>query len=130
MMALIDTSAWIEFFRHKGDPTVKARVADLIALGTAAYTCPVRYELILGARPHELEDLHEALGFSNRVVATPAHWDAAADLGAVLRLKGFNFPALDLLIATVASSENLSLVARDAHFSSIREHVLPNLELR
>lgn len=130
MRALIDTSAWIEFLRPKGDPAIKSRVADFISLGTAAYTCPVRYELILGARSHELEDLHEALGFATRVIATPAHWDAAADLGATLRHKGFQFPALDLLIATIACAGKLSLVARDVHFSSIRDQVLPDLELR
>ena len=129
MRALIDTSAWIEFFRPKGDPLIKARVADLIGLGTAAYTCPIRYELILGARPEELDDVHQALGFSQRIIVTPAHWDTAASLGAMLRLKGFNFPALDLLIATVASVGKLSLVARDVHFSNIRGQALPDLEL-
>jgi predicted nucleic acid-binding protein len=129
MRALIDTSAWIEFFRPQGDPAIKARVADLISLGTAAYTCPVRYELVLGARPHELEDLHQALGFANRVVATPAHWDAAAEHGAALRLKGLNYPALDLLIATVASAGKIPLLTSDTHFASIRAHVLPELEL-
>jgi predicted nucleic acid-binding protein len=129
MTVLVDTSAWIEFFRPQGDPAIKARVADLISLGTAAYTCPVRYELILGARPYELEDLHEALAYCARVIATPTHWDTAATFGAKLRLKGFNFPALDLLIATVASAAKLPLVARDAHFPSIREQVLPNLVL-
>lgn len=129
-MTMIDTSAWIEFFRPLGDPAIKARVADLISLGTAAYTCPVRYELILGARPHESEDLHQALGFANRIVVTPAHWDAAAGFGAALRLKGMNFPAMDLLIATVACAGKYSLVARDAHFSAIRDQVLPDLELR
>ena len=128
-MALIDTSAWIEFLRPQGEPAIKARVADLIGLGTAAYTCPVRYELILGACPQELKDLHEALGFSRRIVATPEHWDAAAGLGVALRLKGFNFPALDLLIATVASAGKISLVSRDAHFFSIREQALPDLDL-
>ncbi len=129
MTVLIDTSAWIEFFRRQGDPALKSGVADLIALGAAAYTCPVRYELVLGARPKELPDLNQALGFSNRVVTTPAHWDRAADLAGELRVKGLNFPALDLLIATVASAEKLPLLARDAHFSAIRDAVLPDLIL-
>ncbi len=129
MTVLIDTSAWIEFFRSQGDPAIKSRVADLIALGAAAYTCPVRYELVLGARPKELPDLHQALGFSNWVVATPVHWDRSAELAGKLRAKGFNFPALDLLIATVAAAGKLPLLARDAHFSAIREAVLPDLVL-
>jgi predicted nucleic acid-binding protein len=127
MTVLIDTSAWIEFFRPQGDPALKSRVADLIALGAAAYTCPVRYELVLGARPKELSDLHQALGFSNRVIATSTHWDRAADLAGKLRAKGLNFPALDLLIATVASAEKFPLLARDAHFPAIRDAVLPDL---
>src|SRR6478672_537554 len=123
MNVLIDTSAWIEFLRPQGDPVTKARVADLISLGTAAYTCPVRYELILGARSRELDDLQEALGFASRIVSTPEHWDAAAGLGAALRLKGLTYPALDRLIATIASAGKTPLLPRDAHFSSIRDQV-------
>jgi predicted nucleic acid-binding protein len=129
MTVLIDTSAWIEFFRRQGDPSIKSRVADLIALGAAAYTCPVRYELVLGARPKELPDLQQAFGFSNRVVVTPTHWDRAADLAGKLRAKGLHFPALDLLISTVASEEKLPLLARDAHFQAIRDAVMPGLDL-
>ncbi|MEO5912797.1 MAG: PIN domain-containing protein [Luteolibacter sp.] len=129
MTALIDTSAWIEFLRPKGDSAIKSRVADLIGLGYAAYACPVRYELVLGARPSELDDLQQALDFSKRIVVTAAHWDTAAELGAALRLKGLNFPALDLIIAIVASAEKIPLLARDAHFFSIRDQVLPDLEL-
>ena len=44
-MTLIDTSAWIEFFRPKGDPLFKALVRDLIAIRKAAYTCPVHKSL-------------------------------------------------------------------------------------
>lgn len=104
-------------------------MADLIALGAAAFTCPVRYGLVLGARPKELPDLHQALGFSKRVIATPTHWDRAADLAGKLRAKGLNFPALDLLIATVASAEKFPLLGRGAHFPAIRDEVLPDLIL-
>ncbi len=129
MTALIDTSAWIEFLRPKGDPTIKSRVADCIARDAAAYTCPIRYELVLGARPQELDDLHQCLGFAKRIAVAPAHWDSAAGIAADLRLKGLSFPALDLLIATVACMEKLPLLARDAHFVAIREQALPKLKI-
>lgn len=129
MITLIDSSAWIEFFRAKGEPGYKSQVADLITLRAAAYTCPVRYELMLGARKQELADLKTGLGFATRIVATAAHWDAASDTAFHLRRKGFNLPALDLLIATVAYVENLPLLARDAHFATIRDQALPNLKL-
>ncbi len=128
-MTLIDTSGWIEFFRVKGYPGIKSRVADLIASGTAAYTCPVHYELFLGARPQEVRDIQQGLAFARRFCVTQAHWDSSAGIGASLRLKGFSFPALDLLIAIVASSENIPLLARDEHFETIRSRALPNLKL-
>ncbi|MFT3989777.1 MAG: PIN domain-containing protein [Luteolibacter sp.] len=128
-MALIDTSAWIEFFRAKGDPQIKSRVADLVSLHSAAYTCPVRYELMLGAKSHEIADLETGLSFATRISITSDHWDEASKIGASLRLKGFNFPALDLLIATVAHAEKLPLLARDAHFTTIRDQALSELTL-
>lgn len=128
-MILIDTSAWIEFFRVKGDPAFKARVADLISHHLAAYTCAVRFELFFGAKPHELEDLTTGLGFAKRIPLTPDHWDRAASIGAKMRGIGYQIPASDLLIATVAHTENLPLLANDAHFDQIKKHLLPGLKL-
>ena len=128
-MTIIDTSAWIEFFRKKGSLEYKSRVAELISARTAAYTCPIRYELFLGARPEEVPMLEQGLGFSVRITTNESHWDKAARCGAALRAKGLNFPSLDILIAAVAHSEKVPLLAKDAHFETIRQHVLPELKL-
>lgn len=128
-MTLIDTSAWIEFFRPKGDPRVKALVRDLITIKEAAFTCPVAFELLTGARKEELDDLRTGLDLASRIVLLPEHWDLAGSSNAALRARGINLPASDLLIATVAHSEKLPLLARDAHFDLIREHSLPELEI-
>ena len=69
-MTLIDTSAWIEFFRARGDAILKSRVADLISFGAAAYTCPIRFELLVGARPQEMSDLRAGLGFASSILHT------------------------------------------------------------
>lgn len=126
---LIDTSVWIEFLRAKGDPTLKSQVSQLMMQGNAAYTCPVSYELILGAKPHELKDLRTALGMALRMEATPGDWDTASQAAAVLRGKGMNFPALDLLIAAMACAGKFRLLCRDGHFAMIRDHALPALGL-
>lgn len=128
-MILIDTSAWIEFLRPVGDSKVKAIVKDHLLDGRAAYTCPVMFELVLGARPNEMADLRMALDLAERIVVTPAHWDHAAGLAATLRVKGLNFPALDLVIASVAFSEGRKLLTTDGHFTRIRDEVLPGLAL-
>lgn len=128
-MILIDTSAWIEFFRPKGDPLLKARVRDLMSIKEAAYTCPVAFELITGARKEELDDLRTGLGLASRIVLLPEHWDMAGSLNAMLRARGVNIPASDLLVAMVAHSGKMPLLAKDAHFEMIREHSLPELRI-
>lgn len=128
-MTLIDTSAWIEFFRRRGDPQVKALVRDLLAIQKAAYTCPVAFELFTGARQEELDDLHSGLGLASRIVLLPEHWDLAGSSNAALIAKGIKLPASDLLIAIVADSGKLPLLAMDAHFEMIREHTLTGLKI-
>lgn len=128
-MTLIDTSAWIEFFRAKGDLRIKTLVRDLLAAREASYTCPVAFELLTGARKEELEDLRIGLGLARRIVLLPEHWDLAAASNAVLKAKGINLPASDLLIATVAHARQFSLLAKDAHFKVICEQALPELLL-
>jgi len=126
---LIDTSAWIEFFRRQGSVEFKSRVADLIAARCAAYTCPVHFELVMGARKDEMPVLSQGLGFATRIAATENHWNKASQCAVTLRAMGMNIPALDLLIASVALSENLPLLAKDAHFEIIREHSMPALNI-
>jgi predicted nucleic acid-binding protein len=127
-VTLIDTSAWIEFFRPKGDPHFKALVIDLMAIKQAAYTCPVAFELLTGARKEELDDLRTALSLASRIVLLPEHWDLAGASNAALRARGINLPASDLLIATVSHSMKMPLLAKDTHFAMIREHALPELK--
>jgi predicted nucleic acid-binding protein len=128
-VTLIDTSAWIEFFRPKGDPRVKALVRDLMTIREAAYTCPVAFELLTGARKDELDDLRTGLDLASRIVLRPEHWDSAGSSNAALRASGLNLPASDLLIATVAHSEKMPLLAKDAHFETIRKHCLQELKI-
>ena len=128
-MTLIDTSAWIEFFRPKGDARVKALVRDLMTLKEAAYTCPVAFELLSGARKEELNDLKTGLDLATRIVLCSEHWDLAGSSNAALRAGGFKLPSSDLLIATVAHAQHLPLLAKDAHFEIIRKHSMPDLKI-
>ncbi len=128
-MILIDTSVWIEFFRAKGSILFKSRVADLINLNEAAYTCPVRFELFLGAKPNEYLDLTTGLGFAERIVTSPKHWDLAANFGFQLRRLGHTVPMSDILIATVAYAEKIPLLTNDQHFATIQTTVISKLTL-
>jgi hypothetical protein len=63
-MKLIDSSAWVEFLRKQGDPAVKQVVARLIQADAAAYTCPIRFELLSGVKAGEEADLEQAFASS------------------------------------------------------------------
>lgn len=122
-MILIDTSVWIEFFRKKGSPLAKSRVASLLNDDAAAYTCPVLMELIAGARePAEVELTLETLGLCQRIIFQPEFWERAASLEKTLRRRGITVPRDDVLVATTAIESRLVLLCRDAHFDLIARH--------
>jgi len=128
-MTLIDTSCWIEFFRRTGDATVKAKVAGYIDLGEAAYCGPIRFELLLGARKREIPSIHQAFGFSELLDFPVSCWDLAAQMGNVLRRKGISAPRDDLFIAAAACYHGVPLYANDTHFTLIKDHAAPQLNL-
>ena len=128
-MTLVDTSAWIEFFRRKGDPKIKKRVGALFRNDATAYVCPTYYELMLGARPHEEANIQAVLAESNRIYFNDAHWNQAAFWGRELRRSGVTVPTIDLLVATVAISESLRVLCRDIHFARMQDVLGDRLQL-
>jgi predicted nucleic acid-binding protein len=119
-MKLVDTSLWVEFLRRRGDPKVKQELARLIETDLAAYTCPVRFELLSGVRPEEEGDLEQALAFSRHVPFEREDWPAAALLERHLRAEGVTMPRNDLFVAVVAIRTRLTVACRDAHFDAMR----------
>jgi predicted nucleic acid-binding protein len=126
-MKVLDTSVWIPFLRRRGEASVKRHVATLIAASEAAYTCPVRFELLAGARDQEMPGVIHALSFATRIEMTPDHWNLAAESAQTLRSGGVTVPQDDLLIATVATTAGIPLVCRDHHFAMIQAQVYPRL---
>ncbi|MBI3850476.1 MAG: hypothetical protein HY298_09450 [Verrucomicrobia bacterium] len=122
-MKLTDTSGWVDFLRKKGDPAVKQAVARLIYADLAAYTCPIRFELLSGVKPDEEADLEQAFAFSHHVPFERDDWRAAARLERQLRAKGLTIPRNDLFVATVAIRAGLAITCRDTHFDSMRKVV-------
>jgi len=128
-MKLVDTSAWIEFLRRKGDPAIKQAVARFTAANLAAYTCPTFFELLSGVRPEEEQDLQTAFSFSRRILFERDDWREAAVLERRLRAKGLAIPRNDLFVATVAIRTGLPVACRDAHFDLLRDFVGAKLRI-
>jgi len=128
-MTLIDTSAWIEFFRKQGVREVKLRVAKLIDLEEAAYCGPVSFEIMTGARPSELPTISKAFQFSTLLDFPQPCWLRSAELERELRAKGVTVPRDDLFVAAAAIHHGVPLYADDRHFEMIRDTTAPALKL-
>jgi len=122
-MKLVDSSAWVEFLRRKGNSAVKQEVARLLEADLAAYTCPIRFELLSGVKADEEADLDEAFRFSHHVPFETDDWREAALLERQLRREGVTIPRDDLFVATVAIRTGMVIACRDVHFDRIR-HVV------
>lgn len=118
-MTLIDTSAWIEFLRPSGNPHIKTEVGDLVHSGRAALTCPIRYELLSGARENEVRTLEMLFDVTHHYPTKPDDWNRAAEIRSVLIRKGVTVLLSDLLIFCVAERHGIPLLAKDAHFDAI-----------
>ena len=128
-MTLIDTSAWIEFFRKKGDRHVKACVAAHVDMGEAAFCGPVQFELMAGARSSEMLMIRKALSFCRLLDFPIECWERAAELEKQLRQKGITAPRDDMFVAAAALHHRVPLYATDSHFSMIRDAAAGALEL-
>ena len=128
-MTLIDTSAWIEFLRRKGNPDIKRRVAAYLEAGRAAYCGPVELELYVGAKEGEKADLRQALDFSRRLDFPQTCWLQAAEIEKTLRAKGVTVPRDDIFVATAAIHHSVEIYADDPHFELMRGKVKLSLKL-
>lgn len=117
--ALIDTSAWIDFFRNK-DGLLGDIVTDLIRHDKAYLTGPVIAELLHGVRDKkenaQLGVLFETIPC---LAVTNNNWVECGRLLFKLRKKGITVPLTDALIAVVASQNNKAVLTLDKHFHSL-----------
>lgn len=119
-VTLIDTSSWVEALRSQGDPTVKARVLDLLQRGTAAWCEMVRLELWNGAGDrHERRLLRD---FETEIIHLPIDdrvWSDAAELAVQARSSGLTVPATDLIIFACAKVNSVAIEHCDRHFDQL-----------
>ena len=120
-MKLVDSSAWVEFLRRRGDPAVKQIVARLLQADQAAYSCPIRFELLSGVKEDEEDDLERALALSHHLPFGHDDWREAALMERRLRARGVTVPRNDLFVAIVAIRTDLAVVCRDAHFDAAKK---------
>jgi predicted nucleic acid-binding protein len=118
-MTLVDSSAWIEYYRKSGHPRIHQFVYEAIRDDQAAINGIIQVEIAGFAREDEraliLSDfsaLH-VLPLSNAVFAK------AIEVCAAARKAGLTVPATDAIVAASALEADAVLVHRDGHFTEL-----------
>ena len=121
---LVDTSAWIEFFRRK-ESRISSRLREYLELNQACYTGPIAVELYQGAKTNkEVEVIDQLLQTIHYVEITRSHYHHAGQVSHRAARSGRIFSIVDLILAVVAHDEQLKLLSLDTHFKEI-SHFCP-----
>lgn len=119
-MILVDTSAWVEFFRDSAP--MASLVDEALASGEAALCGPIETELRRGLLDERERKKVLPLLDGCHWLGTPENlWVEAGELGYVLRRRGVTPKTLDLLIATYALAHNAELLTLDRDFRHLRD---------
>jgi predicted nucleic acid-binding protein len=117
-LILVDTSAWIAFFRDRG--RVAAIVDRALEDDEAALCGPVLTELRRGFVSTAERSKTIPLLFACHQLPQPASlWDEAGDLGFALARNGVTVKSLDLLIAAYALTHDIPILTLDRDFQLI-----------
>ena len=119
---LVDTSAWIDFFRRKpsacGD-----KVSDLLRRGLACLMGLVIVELCRGAKgSEELGILNQLLGAVTSLEVNDEVYRKAGDLSYRMARRGLTVATVDAVIAATAVHHDCPVLTLDEHFHQIRRY--------
>lgn len=116
---LIDTSAWIDFFRNASG-SVGDTVSYLIQFDKAYLAGPVMTELLRGSRSkketRQLEFIFSTIPY---VEICQQDWEMTGTSLRKLRESGLTIPLTDVLIASVAIRNGMSVLTLDKHFQHL-----------
>lgn len=121
---LVDTSAWIEFFRADGDARYRTRIEQLLDDNDAALCGIILAELLKGARSdREYRELDDRLATLTYFDLPESLWRTVGRHASHLLRKGVQVPIADLIIATLAIEHRASLLHNDRHFPLLAKHL-------
>lgn len=116
---LVDTSAWIEFFKKK-EP-IYGCVSSLMEEKKVCCLGIVLAELLQGGKSEkELAVLREFVHVFNFLDDTLASWQKAGELSNLLLRKGKTVGLSDCYIAVTAQTQKAAILTLDKHFEIIK----------
>lgn len=115
---LIDTSAWIDFFRDR--LPVADAVERLLTEGRALRCGPVDLELRRGLRGSEASRVIPVVWALEEIPCEGIDFASAGDLLRSLRARGVTLPSMDGLIAALALRHDVPLLTVDRDFGAVQ----------
>ena len=113
---MIDTSAWVDFFRNRNSQTGDM-VAELIQTDKAFITGPVIAELLHGVRgkkeTNQLDVLFDTIPCMD---VEHTDWVNTGKKLQALQKRGLTVPLTDALIASIAMRLDMAVLTLDKHF--------------
>ncbi len=117
---LVDSSAWLEFFKPAGKPLFKEVVAGLLKEMTIVIPGIIKVEILRGSRSHqEYEMLDSLLNGVQYLSVTEMFWARLSSFNYDLSRQGVNVPLPDAYIALLAIENDVELLHYDRHFDLI-----------
>lgn len=120
---LIDTSAWIEFFRGHNSPLID-KIESILDNANVFVPKAVIAELIQGAKSEkEIKVIEEFLTVFNIIDSMPDTWIKAGRLSFNLKKKGLTINLMDCYLTVLAQEYGCSILTLDKHFNDIKRFV-------
>lgn len=122
-MILLDSSAWIEYYRRGGSKEVRDAVFAAVRDNRAATNGVILVEVVAYAtRDADAANVRLDLSGCHWLELTAPVFELAVSMGRTLRMRGITVPATDLIIAASARFADAELLHFDAHYELIAQH--------
>ena len=117
---LVDSSAWLEFFKPAGKLLFKDVISGLIREQTIVIPRIIKVEILRGSRSQqEYEMLDIVLNGVRDLSVSEVFWTRLSLFNYDLSRKGVNVPLTDAYIALLAIENGVELLHYDRHFDLI-----------
>ena len=129
---IIDTSAWIESFRPRGNKAIRETVRTHLRNSVVLMPGIIRAELLRGTRTNsEYKELADLLDGLEYLSVDDSFWEKVARFSFDLFRSGITVPLVDTYIALLAIQNNAGLIHNDRHFDLIaQKHPLRIIHLK
>lgn len=122
-MILVDSSAWISYYRSSGIKEVQKMLQKLIYDDMVAVNGIIMVEVLSGiSSEDDFKDVESDFDGFHLLDLDKKVFLKASSMGASLRRQGITIPSTDLVIAASAVQNNCVLYHIDKHFDILSRH--------